>query len=158
VAAGQGRGIDVAVSGTVNLKVVNSVIENVNEDGIHMNSSGGQVNAMISNTEIMNCGGDGIEAAANVRGAVSNSRIFLDGNGVRTTSTNSLFNLDDLFISQVGIALQASSTSAIRISDSIIAQNTTGISLNGGAVESFQGNSLIGNTTPGAFSATTQKQ
>ena len=151
-------GIDVALTAIGNLKVINSVIENVSGDGIHMNSTGGQVNAMISNTEIMNAVGDGIEAANNVRGAVSNSRIFLDGNGIRTTGSNSLFNLDDLFISQVGIALQASATSAIRISDSIIAQNSTGISLNGGAIESFQGNSLIGNTTPGAFSATTNKQ
>ena len=153
-----GRGIDVAVGGTLNLKVINRVIENITEDGIHLNSTGGQVNAMINNTEIMNCAGDGIDAASNVRGAVSNSRIFLDGNGIRTTGTNSLFNLDDLFIDQVGIALQASNTSAIRISDSIIAQNATGISLNGGTIESFQGNSLIGNTTPGSFSATTQKQ
>jgi hypothetical protein len=156
--AATSRGIDVAVSGTSALKVINTVIENVNEDGIHLNSTAGQVNAIISNTEIMNCGGDGIEAANNVRAAVSNSRIFLDGNGIRTTGSNSLFNLDDLFISQVGIALQSSATSATRISDSIIAQNSTGISLNGGTIESFQGNSLIGNTTPGAFSATTNKQ
>jgi hypothetical protein len=152
------RGIDIAVGGVTALKVINTVIENVGEDGIHLNSTGGQVNAMINNTELMNCVGDGIEAAANVRAAVSNSRVFLDGNGIRTTGANCLFNLDDLFITQVGIALQASSTSAIRISDSIIAQNSTGISLNGGTIESFQGNSLIGNTTPGSFSATTQKQ
>jgi hypothetical protein len=152
------RGIDVALTGTGTLKVINSVIENVGEDGIHLNSSGGQANAMVSNTEIMNAGGDGIEAAANVRAAVSNSRIFLDGNGIRTTGSNSLFNLDDIFITQVNVALQASSTSAIRLSDSMIAQNTTGISLNGGTIESFQGNSLIGNTTPGSFSATTLKQ
>jgi len=152
------NGIDVAVGAVSNLKVINTVFENIGQDGMHLNSTGGQVNAMINNTEIMNCAGDGIEAASNVRGAVSNSRIFLDGNGIRTTGTNSLFNLDDLFIDQVGIALQASNTSAIRISDSIIAQNATGISLNGGTIESFQGNSLIGNTTPGSFSATTQKQ
>jgi hypothetical protein len=157
-AAGQGRGIDVAVGGTINLKVINSVIENVNEDGIHLNSTGGQVNAMISNTDIMNTGGDGIEAAANVRAAVSNSRLFFDFNGIRTTGGNSLFNLDDVFINQTGIALQASSLSVIRVSDSIISQNTTGISTNGGTVDSFQGNSLMGNTTPGAFSSTTNKQ
>jgi hypothetical protein len=151
-------GIDVALTAVGTLKVINTVIENITGDGIHLNSSGGQANAIISNTEIMNCGGDGVEAANNVRGAISNSRIYFDGNGVRTTGTNSLFNLDDLFISQVGVALQSSGTSAIRISDSIIAQNSTGISLNGGAIESFQGNSLIGNTTPGAFSATTNKQ
>jgi len=106
----------------------------------------------------MNCGGDAIEAATNVRAAVSNSRIFLDGNGLRTTGANNLFNLDDVFINQVGIALQASSLSAIRVSDSIISQNSTGISTNSGTVDSFQGNSLIGNTTPGAFSSTTNKQ
>jgi hypothetical protein len=153
-----GSGIDVAVTGTSALKVVNTVLENLTTDGIHINSTAGQVNAMINNTEIMNCAGDGIEAANNVRCAVSNSRVFLNGNGIRTTGSNSLFNLDDLFITQCGIALQASATSAIRISDSIIAQNSTGISPNGGAIESFQGNSLIGNSTPGAFSATTNKQ
>lgn len=152
------NGIDVAVGGVSNLKVINTVFENIGQDGMHLNSTGGVVNAMINNTEIMNCGGDGIEAAANVRAGVSNSRIFLDGNGIRTTGANSLFNLDDLFISQVNFALQASSTSAIRISDSTIAQNSTGISQNGGTIESFQGNSLFGNTVPGTFSATTQKQ
>jgi len=152
------HGLDVAVAGNSNVKVINTVFENLTQDGIHMNSTGGQVNAMINNTELMNCGSDGIEAVNNVRAAVANSRVFLDGNGIRTTGTNSLFNLDDLFISQVGTALQASATSAIRISDSIIAQNSIGISLNGGAIESFQGNSLIGNTTPGTFSATTNKQ
>jgi len=153
-----GRGIDVAVTNTLNLKVINSVIENVAEDGIHLNSSAAQVNAMISNTEIMNCGGDGIEAANNVRAGVSNSRIFLDGNGIRTTGSNNVFNLDDLFISQCGVAIQASGLCTIRVSDSIIAQNTTGISPNGGAIDSFQGNSLAGNTTPGTFSSTTNKQ
>jgi hypothetical protein len=152
------NGLDVAVTGNSNLKVINSVFENLTLDGIHLNSTAGQVNAMINNTEIMNCGSDGIEAAANVRAGVSNSRIFLDGNGIRTTGANSLFNLDDLFISQCGNALQASATSAIRVSDSIIAQNSTGISQNGGTVDSFQGNSLIGNSTPGSFSSTTNKQ
>jgi Right handed beta helix region len=152
------RGIDVAVSGVSTLKVINTVIENVNEDGIHLNSSAGQVNAMISNTEIMNCGGDGIEAAANNRAGVSNSRIFLNGNGVRTTGSNNAVNLDDVFISNCGIAIQSSATSGVRVSDSIIAQNTTGLSPNGGTVDSFQGNSLMGNTTPGAFSSTTNKQ
>ena len=152
------HGIDVAVAGVSNLKVINTVIENINQDGMHLNSSAGQLNAMINNTDIMNCGGDGIEAANNVRAGVSNSRIFLDGNGVRTTGGNNVFNLDHLFISQCGFALQASGLCTIRVSDSVIAQNTTGLSPNGGAIDSFQGNSLAGNTTPGTFSSTTNKQ
>jgi Right handed beta helix region len=151
-------GIDVALTLAGNLKVINSVIENVSGDGIHLNSSGAQVNSMISHTEIMNCSGDGIEAANNNRAGVSNSRIFLNGNGVRTTGSNNAVNLDDVFISNCGTAVQASATSGVRVSDSIIAQNSTGLSPNGGTVDSFQGNSLMGNTTPGAFSSTTNKQ
>jgi Periplasmic copper-binding protein (NosD) len=152
------NGIDAALSGVSNLKVINTVFENIGLDGMHLNSTGGQLNTMINNTEIMNCAGDGIEAAANNRTGVSNSRIFLNGNGVRTTGSNNAVNLDDVFISNCGIALQSSATSGIRLSDSIIAQNTTGLSPNGGTVDSFQGNSLMGNTTPGAFSSTTNKQ
>ena len=152
------HGIDVAVGGASNLKVINTVIENVNQDGIHLNSSGGQVNAMINNTEIMNCGGDGMEAAANNRVGISNSRITNDANGIRTTGGNNVINIDDVFITHCGIAVQASALCTIRLSDSILAQNTTGLSPNGGAIDSFQGNSLMGNTTPGAFSSTTAKQ
>jgi hypothetical protein len=56
------------------------------------------------------------------------------------------------------VGIQASAGSSINVSDTIIAQNSTGVSANGGAVNSFQGNSLINNTAPGAFSATTNKQ
>jgi hypothetical protein len=46
----------------------------------------------------------------------------------------------------------------LRVSDSIIAQNVTGLSTNTGTIDSFHGNSLMGNPAPGAFSTTAQKQ
>lgn len=153
-----GRGISVEKTTNGNLKVINTVIENFGVDGIVMTTTSGEVKAIIQNTEIMNCAGDGIDAVANVRAAVSNSRVTHNGNGIRTTGGNSVINIDDTFITFCGIALQAFSTSGLRVSDSMIGQNTTGISLNGGTVDSFQGNSLFGNTTPGAFSTTTLKQ
>lgn len=152
------HGIDVALTDISTLKVVNSVFENMGQDGIHINSTAGQANAVISNTEIMNCSSDGIEAVANNRVFVSNSRIFQDGNGIRTTNGNSVCILDDVFIGNCGIGLQSTGSSAIRVSDSVLAQNTTGLSPNGGVLESFQGNSLMGNTTPGTFTGTTNKQ
>jgi hypothetical protein len=155
---GNSDGIEVAITAVGNLKVINSVIENVSGDGIHLNSTAGQVNAMINNTEIMNCTGDGIEAAANNRLFVNNSRIFQSGNGIRATNGNSVGILDDVFIGNCGTGLQSTGSSALRVSDSIITQNSTGLSPNGGVLESFQGNSLMGNTTPGAFTATTSKQ
>jgi Right handed beta helix region len=157
-AAGNGRGIDVNKTAAGNLKVINTVIENCFEDGIHMTTTAGQLLATINNTEIMNCGGDGIEAAANTLMALSNSRITHNGNGVKSSGSGNQFNIDDIFVSYSSVGLQASAGSTFRVSDSIIAQNATGISQNTGVIDSFQGNSLMGNTTPGAFSSTTNKQ
>ena len=158
-AAGQGRGIDVSKTAAGNLKVINTVIENCFEDGIHMTTTAGQLLATINNTEIMNCGGDGIEAAANTLMALSNSRITHNGNGVKSSGSGNQFNIDDILVSYSGVGLQASAGSTFRVSDSIIAQNATGISINGGTIDSFQGNSLMGNPTTGLpFSSTTNKQ
>lgn len=155
------RGIDANVStaGFANLKVVNSVIENVTEDGIHLTDSAGTLLAAVANSEIMNCGQDGMEAAANVRLSVINSRVIRHSNGIITSGNSAQVNLDDVFVAYADFAgLKASAGSSIRVSDSVIANNTTGLSPNGGTIDSFQGNSLIGNPTPGSFSSTTNKQ
>jgi hypothetical protein len=154
------RGIDVAKSGDGTLKVINSVIENVNEDGIHANTSAGTVVTVVDSTSIMNCGGDGIEAVANIRGEISRSNVeVVTGNGISTSGSNSQINVDDAMIAHCNVdGLRSSAGSSIRVSDSIIANNTTGLLPNGGTIDSFQGNSLIGNPTPGSFSSTTLKQ
>lgn len=156
--AGQGRGIEVNKTAAGNLKVLNTVIENCFEDGVHMTTTAFQLLSTFSNTEIMNCGGDGIEAAANTLMAIHNSRITHNANGIRSSGSGCQFNIDDVFISYSSVGLQASAGSTFRVSDSTITQNATGLSLNGGVIDSFQGNSLMGNTTPGAFSSTTNKQ
>lgn len=154
-----GRGIDVALTNTGNLKVINSMIERVAEDGIRLNSVNGQVVALIDNTHIMNSPGSGINAINNVRAAISRSRITHNAFGIRTSGANSLLNLDEILVSYAtGAGLQASAGSSLRVSNSTIAQNVTGVSPNGGSIDSFQGNSLMGNPTPGAFTSTTPKQ
>ena len=154
-----GRGIDAALGTTGNLKVLDTVIENVLEDGIHMNTTAGQIVATVDGSRIMNCDGDGIEAVANARGAISNSQINHNATaGIKTSGSNSLLNLDDVFVSFSSIGLQASAGSSLRVSDSMIAQNGIGLSQNGGTIDSFQGNSLVGNPTPGGFSTVTAKQ
>jgi hypothetical protein len=154
------RGIDVAKGGDGNLKVINSVIENINEDGIHLNTTAGTVVAVVDNTSIMNCGQDGIEAAANIRGEITRSSVeIVSANGIATSGSNSQINIDDTIVAHCNSnGLRASAGSSIRVSDSIIANNSTGLSPNGGTIDSFQGNSLIGNPAPGAFSSTTLKQ
>jgi len=152
------HGIDVSKTAAGNLKVINSVIENVGQDGIHATTTVGQILGIVSNSEIMNCGSDGIEAVANTLMAVSNTRLTHNGNGIRSTGSGDQFNIDDVFVAYSSVGLQASAGSTFRVSDSIIAQNATGISQNGGIIDSFQGNSLMGNPTPGSFSSTTNKQ
>jgi hypothetical protein len=154
-----GRGIDVGLGAAGKLKVIDSVIENMLEDGVHMNITAGQLTATIEKTRIMNCDQDGIDTQGNVRGAFSFCLITHNATtGVTTSATNSLLNIDDTQVSFSSVGLQAIAGSAIRVSDSIIAQNSTGLNPNGGTIDSFQGNSLIGNTAAGAFSTTTNKQ
>ena len=157
--AATSRGIDVALGAAGKLKVIDTVIENILEDGVHTNITAGQLTATIDKTRIMNCDQDGIETNGNVRGAFSFCLITHNTTtGIKASATNSQLNIDDTQISFSSVGLQSIAGSAIRVSDSIIAQNATGLSPNGGTIDSFQGNSLIGNTVPGAFSSTTNKQ
>jgi hypothetical protein len=154
------RGIDVAKTADGFLKVIDTVIENVGEDGVHLTTTGGIVTALVDKTRIMNSNQDGVEAVANVRLLLSNSMVFRAGAiGVQTTGNNSQLNVDDTWVAHCEtFGLRSNAGSNIRLSDSTVANNTTGISANGGTIDSFQGNSLIGNPTPGTFTTTTQKQ
>ena len=153
-----GRGVDMNLTNNGNLRIIDSRILNVLEDGVRANTSLGIAEAMIENTHIADCGGDGIEVLANARVNVSNSRMVHNINGVNSTGANSQTNLDDVYVSNNSTAGLRASASSIRVSDSIIANNSTGLLLVGGTIDSFQGNSLIGNPTPGAFTTTTLKQ
>ena len=152
------RGIDVQKTADGVLKVIDTVIENMGGSGIFMTTTAGQIGATTDRSRIMNCG-VGIEASTHVRGAIRESVLNHDSTaGIKTSGTDSILNIDDVFVAFSSIGLQASSGSTLRVSDSIIAQNATGLSLNSGTIDSFQGNSLMGNPIPGAFSSTTNKQ
>jgi hypothetical protein len=154
-------GIDVAKTADGTLKVVNgTTIENITGDGIRMTTSTGIVVGVIDNTTIMNCNANGVEGITNVRGELARSNVSVMGaNGVVLSGSNTQFNLDDDLISHCNTTgLKSAAGDSIRVSDSIIANNNTGLNANGGTIDSFQGNSLIGNPVPGAFSSTTNKQ
>ena len=100
------RSIDVALNNNGKLKVLDTIIENVAEDGIHLNTTAGQLLVTIDNTGIMNCGKDGIEAVANVRGTISHSRFTHNStSGVKTSGSNSQLNLNDIFVSYASVGL-----------------------------------------------------
>jgi hypothetical protein len=154
-------GIDVSKNSDGTLKVINgTTIENVSGDGIHMTTTAGIVVAVIDNASIMDCVGDGVEAVSNIRGELVRSNVSIMGaNGVLLSGSNTQFNLDDDLVSHCnGTGLKSAAGDTIRVSDTIIANNNTGLNANGGAIDSFQGNSLVGNPVPGGFSSTTSKQ
>jgi hypothetical protein len=146
------------------LRVVDSIIEECTADGIHMSTTSGQVTATIDHTDVMNCGGDAIEAAGLVRANVSNGVLsHITDSGIKTSGNDDIVNADDLFITFCGTGLKSNNggtPSHIRVSDTMIAQNSTGVSTAlGGTIDSFQGNSLTGlNGVDGAFSSTQNKQ
>ena len=154
-------GIEVNKNSDGTLKVVNgTTIENITGDGIRMTTSAGIVVGIIDNASIMDIGQNGVEAVANIRGELTRSNVSIMGaNGVVLTSSNTQFNLDDDLISHCSnTGLKSSAGDTIRVSDTIIANNNTGLNGNGGAIDSFQGNSLVGNPIPGGFNSTTNKQ
>ena len=156
-----GDGIDVAATAAINLKVNNTTIEDMSGDCVKMSTTSGQVVASIDNSRLQNCT-NGLTAITNVRASVRNTIMSHGTIGVQTTGNDSQVNLDDVFVSFFQTALKSNNAgvaSRIRVSDSAITQNATALDTSlGGFIDSFQGNSLMGNTTNGAFSSTTAKQ
>jgi hypothetical protein len=154
-----GRGIDAGLSATGNLKVVDTVIENVLEDAIRMTTSSGLLIADIDNIRIMNCGQTAVHAGDNVRGAITHSRINRALNtGVLIGGGNSEVNIDESSISFCSFGLKSNAGSTLRVSNTLIGNNSVGLSLNGGAIVSLSGNSVTGNGFPGPFTSTSPKQ
>jgi hypothetical protein len=117
---------------------------------------------MVDDVHFRNCVAAGITAINRVRLGVNNAVITHTPTGVRTTGTDSQINLANSFISFATTALQTTNAvipGRIRVSNTEIAQNVTAVDFTtGGFIDSFQGNSLMGNVGGTAFSSTTLKQ
>ena len=154
-------GIEVNNTANTILKVNDVTIEDVSGDCMRLHTTAGQVLATITNSRLLDCA-NGLEGNSNVRGVVANTVLSNGTNGVITTGSDSTFNLDDCVVAFWATGLKTNNPGIaghIRVSDSIITQNTTGLDTSlGGTIDSFQGNSLMGNSIPGAFSSTTNKQ
>ena len=151
-------GIDVNLTNNGILKVTNTSIESIGADGIRLATTVGQVLATIENCRIQDCASDGIEAGTHVRAAIRGTVLTNNTTtGIRTSSTDAILNIDDIAVSYSTTGLQASASSTMNVSDSIVAQCATGVSANGGTMASFQGNSLISNTSDGVFAPITLK-
>ena len=151
-----GDGIEILQAQQSATHVKNVTMNNIGGTGIKATTSGGQAIVTVENSSI-HATTTGFDGISNVRGALRNSTFDQGTNCVRTSGSGSIVNADGLFISFCVTGVQASVGSTINIGDSIIMQNSTGLNLNGGTINSMSGNTLFSNTVPGAFSFTQVK-
>jgi hypothetical protein len=151
------QGIEVAATAAVNLRLDNVTIRNANLACITLATTAGQVVAMLNNVRAFGCP-VGLNAANRTRVGIKGSVFSHVSNGIQTTGVDNIVNADDImvtFATSSGAIANAGST--IRLSNSFITQNVTGINANGGSMISGSGNAISGNTVNGAFTATDPK-
>ena len=151
-----GDGINVSAPAS-RIHIKNVRMNRVFGAGVRVTSATGQSLLTLEDSSI-HASTTGLDAGANVRAAVKNTTFDSATICIQTTGSLSIINADDLFLTYCTTAVQASPASTINIGDSMIVQNATGLNLNGGTINSMQGNTLFSNTTPGAFSFTQVKQ
>ena len=149
-------GVKVATtSESPSLTLDNVTIRNINTNGVSMTTTKGQVVASFNNVRI-----DGTSvaiAAANlVRALVNNTVLVHNSTGIRITGSDNIINVDNTKISYAKTGVMSLDSSIVRISNSVITQNETGLGA-GGSIVSMSGNSLTGNTTDGMFTASVPK-
>ena len=149
------QGIEVAAAATTALTLDNVVIRNTNVSGVTLATSSGEVVASFNNVRI-----DGtplaLSAANNVRANIRGVNLPHNTTGIQTSGVNNIINAENVMISFATTGIIGSAGSTVRVSNSVITQNTTGVG-NGGSLVSMSGNSLTGNTVNGAFNSTVPK-
>ena len=148
--------------GSAELYVSNTAIRNNGGAGIHTGANAGSVATAILETVRLENNQNGLEALNNSRVTVSNSL------ATNNTSTGVLARADDVanvvevnvdatVVSQNSTGVQATSpgqAAVVRLSDTLIVHNGTGIASGGNAVVFSHGdNRIAGNTTNGAPNA-----
>lgn len=149
-----GSGISIAQGQSSKTTIDNVRIDNA-VNGVTANTTLGDCTVVANNLRVYKFTTSGFSAAANCTVNIRDSVFSNGATGVATTGANSRINIDDIYVTGCTTGISGGGGSTINISDSIIAQNSTGVT---GTVHSFQGNSLISNTAPGAFTSTTLKQ
>ena len=118
------------------------------ESGIRAVTNVGTLRLELDNVAIENTDGHGLEAIENVQALVSRSMFMGNAfSGIRSGGSLNVINIDksSFLANNVGV-FSAVAGSRLRLSDSVIVNNTTGISIAAGAfVESTGNNRVAGN-------------
>jgi len=150
------QGIDASgLIASSELIVTGSHFQNITLEGIKIATTTGQAIAMVDRSNFQRCG-TGIFAGDRTRVGVSDSVFSHNTNGLVSTSAanDSQVNIDGCFFTYGTVGIQAGTgTVTLRVSRSVIVQNSTGINLVGAGVATSNGNNTVyGNGAGEAFS------
>jgi hypothetical protein len=152
-----GDGINITQAQQSATHIRNVTINNVTGAAVKATTTVGQAVVTVEDSSLRGTV-SGFDGVANVRAAIRNTTIDMGTSCLQTSGSGSIVNADDLFLTFCGTGVRASVGSTINIGDSMIVQNSTGLNLNGGIINSMSGNTLFSNTIPGSFSSTQVKQ
>ena len=142
------QAVDVSLTSNGKLIMQDVTITNC-EAGVRLTTTAGTLQATLDNVRIENTDLHAVEAFSNTIVTVSRSNISHNFNaGVRAVAATAVINVESSVLAfNNGAAVNAGVAGArVRISDSAILNNTTGISIAaGGFVDSAQNNRVAGN-------------
>lgn len=117
--------------------------------GIHIDNAGGPVNATLERVQVQGSTTFGIFSWRNARVAVRDSVVSLSGVGFRAADGS--LNIENGLATEnttgVSAAPHISSAGTVRMSNTMVVNNATGVDVGGGTVESWTNNRIRGNTT-----------
>jgi hypothetical protein len=151
------HGIQVQTNANLNLSLDRVLIRNTDGTGVSLSTSAGQVVASLNKLRIYDVP-TGLVAGGSVRANLRNVTMAHNTFGVTISGINNIVNIDNLMVSFATTGLRAAISQTMRVANSVITQNASGINSNGGSMVSMSNNSVTGNTTDGAFSFTVPQQ
>ena len=152
------QGIQVQTSAAFNLSLDRVLIRNTNSSGVALSGSAGQVVASLNKVRIYDTS-TALTLSGSARANLRNVTMAHNTSGITTSGLTNIVNADNIMVSfATAAALQANVTGTIRLANSVITQNTTGLNANGGSIISMSNNSVSGNTADGAFTSTVPQQ
>jgi hypothetical protein len=136
-----GKGIDVNVTASTRVDVIETTINKV-ADGITMTNSAGTMQGTLNNVRIHSASNAGVNLLSGSL-SINNSVVSDNPSFGVIAQGGSLINVANSMVSHNGTGLSTTNASAnIRLSNNVITNNTSAIVITAGTIATFQNNSI----------------
>jgi hypothetical protein len=145
---GAGRGISDERSGGGSLFVTNTTVRNNLQSGIAIVPTTTATAATISNVRLEGNGNAGLAASGGAIVTISNSVASGNTNfGLYADTGGTVLIVEGCISTGNGVGVNSGTgASVVRLSNTTVQNNGTGLQMNGGTINSFQNNKIVGNS------------